>query len=275
MKTILIDPDRCMQCCQCQNSCKDEHGDNDWSPITKPQGRHQFWVQVREKEVGSGTRMKLYRVPVMCQHCANAPCVKAAEGAMYRREEGYVLIDPEKAKGKKALVDACPYGAIYYNEELDIPQKCTMCAHLLDMGWDRPRCVSACPADALSFVDSENLTWDNMYAPLERLNPEFGTNPQIAYVNLPKPFIAGAVYDPKADKCLVNVKVKGTHMVTGKSWETRSDNYGEFRLWKLDPGYYTVSFDLEGYSYKEIAKIDARTFPNLEDVKLYPLYSAE
>ncbi|MDR1713836.1 MAG: carboxypeptidase regulatory-like domain-containing protein [Coriobacteriales bacterium] len=270
MKTILIDPERCMQCCNCQNACKDEHCDNDWSPITREQGRHQFWIQVRETEVGSGTRMKLNRVSVPCQHCADAPCMAVAGEAMYRREEGYVLIDPAKAKGLRELVQACPYGAIYYNEELDLPQKCTMCAHLLDMGRDLPRCVAACPSDALRFVDTSELTVDNMYAPLERLNPEFGTNPQVAYVNLPKPFIAGAVYDPKADQCLEDVKVKATHMVTGKVFKTRTDNYGEFRLWKLDPGFYTVAFYLEGYRYVELSKIDARTCPNLEDIKLYP-----
>lgn len=270
MKTILVDPDRCMQCCQCQNSCKDEHCDNDWSPITKPQGRGQFWVKVREQEVGAGSRMKLNRVPVLCQQCADAPCIKAGKGAVYRREEGYVLIDPEKAVGKKEIVDACPYGVIYWNDELNLPQKCTMCAHLLDMGRDMPRCVQGCPADALTFVDTSELTWDNMYAPLERLNPEFGTNPQVAYVNLPKPFIAGAVYDPTAELCLEDVKIKATHMVTGAVYKTRSDNYGEFRLWKLDPGLYTVAFYLEGYAYKEISKVDARTCPNLEDVRLYP-----
>jgi Fe-S-cluster-containing dehydrogenase component len=271
MKTILVDPDRCMQCCNCQNACKDEHCDNDWSPITLAQGRHQFWIQVREQEVGTGTRMKLNRVPVICQQCANAPCMKVAGEAMYRREEGYVLINPDKAKGRRELVGACPYGCIYYNEELDMPQKCTMCAHLLDMGWDRPRCVAACPADALSYVDSDELTWDNLCAPLEQLNPEFGTDPQVAYVNLPKPFIAGAVYDPIADKCLEKVGVVATHLITGKAYHTYSDNYGEFRLWKLDPGYYSVAFDLNGYSYKQISKVDARKCPNLEDVQLYPI----
>lgn len=273
MKTILVDPDRCMQCCLCQQACKDEHCDNDWSPIAKPQGKSQFWVKCNETEVGSGTRMKLHRVTVMCQHCSNAPCIAAGEGAVYRREDGYVIIDPEKAVGNRAIAEACPYGAVYYNEELDLPQKCTMCAHLLDMGWKQPRCVTACPADALTYVDTDELTVDNMYAPLERFHPEYGTDPQVAYVNLPKPFIAGAVYDPKADKCLANVLVTATHMVTGKASSAYSDTLGEFRLVKLDPGFYTVSFFKDGYCYKELSKIDARVSPNIEDVVLYPLPS--
>ena len=50
------------------------------------------------------------------------------------------------------LAYACDYiaasyedGAIQWNEELKVAQKCTMCAHLLDDGWTEPRCVQACP----------------------------------------------------------------------------------------------------------------------------------
>lgn len=61
---------------------------------------------------------------------------------------------------------------------------------LLDAGWDKPRCVTACPTDALSFVEASELTAENLYAPLERMNPEFGTKPRVAYVKIPKPFVA-------------------------------------------------------------------------------------
>ena len=79
------------------------------------------------------------------------PCLRAAKnGAVVKRPDGIVLIDPQKARGQKALVQACPYGAIWWNEEKQIPQKCTFCAHLLDAGWKAPRCVQACPTGALS-----------------------------------------------------------------------------------------------------------------------------
>ena len=50
-------------------------------------------------------------------------------------------------------MDACPYGAIYYNEDLNLAQKCTGCAHLLDRGWKEPRCVDVCPTQALELVE--------------------------------------------------------------------------------------------------------------------------
>jgi hypothetical protein len=58
--------------------------------------------------------------------------------------------------------------------------------------------------------------------------------------------------------------------VTGKEYRTLTDEYGEFRLWKLDRGLYTVSFYKEGYCYKEISKVDSKTCTNLGDVRLMP-----
>ena len=80
----------------------------------------------------------------------------AADGAVYRREDGIVIIDPEKAKGQKDIVNACPYRVIFWNEELELPQKCTMCAHRLDEGEKEPRCVEACPTGALVFGDLDD-----------------------------------------------------------------------------------------------------------------------
>ena len=44
---------------------------------------------------------------------------------------------------------ACPYGAIYWNEEKGLAQKCTGCAHLLEAGWAETRCSQVCPTEAL------------------------------------------------------------------------------------------------------------------------------
>ena len=55
------------------------------------------------------------------------------------REDGIVIIDPEKSKGQKQIVDSCPYGAISWNEGKQIPQAWPFDAHLLDEGWTRTR----------------------------------------------------------------------------------------------------------------------------------------
>ncbi|MCL2826042.1 MAG: 4Fe-4S binding protein, partial [Eggerthellaceae bacterium] len=137
MKTILVDPSRCIQCCNCQNACKDEHCDNDWSPIAAKQGSGQFWIKVYETQRGTGSRMRLDRLPVLCQHCEDPACLKACgNDAIYQRDDGIVIIDPTKCKGCGKCREACGYGVIFFNGELGISQKCTMCAHLLDAGWE-------------------------------------------------------------------------------------------------------------------------------------------
>jgi Fe-S-cluster-containing dehydrogenase component len=273
MKTILVDPKRCIQCCNCQNACKDEHCDNDWSPIAALQGSGQFWIQVRESQAAAGSRMRLNRVPVMCQQCADAPCIAAGGKAVYRRDDGIVIIDPVKARGNQKIAAACPYGAIYYNAELDLAQKCTQCAHLLDAGWERPRCVTACPVDAITYVDEAELSEENLYAPLERLHPEFKTLPRVAYVNLPKPFVAGAVYGPQDDVCLEAVELTLTGVANAQSYTTNTDFLGEFRFANVKPGIYSLQLKKPGYANKTIARLDARKALNVDEIRLYKVAS--
>ncbi|NTW28445.1 MAG: 4Fe-4S dicluster domain-containing protein [Coriobacteriia bacterium] len=270
MKTLLVDPARCVQCCNCQISCKDEHCDNDWSPIAAPQGPSQFWIQIREHESATGARVKMERTPVMCQQCANASCMTVCPvGAIYRRDDGIVIIDPTKCTGCGACNDACPYGAIYANDKLGISQKCTMCAHLLDDGWKQPRCVTSCPSDALSWVDTDDLTEENLYAPLEQLKAETGNDPQVVYVNLPKPFVGGEVCSPAGDASIDGVKVTATHQVTGATFSDVTDNYGDFDVTGLNPGFYTLSFEKDGFILKVIKNLDLREALNVGEVRVY------
>ena len=165
---IAIDSSLCMACYNCYMACKDEHcGYASKLSAAQPQ-MGQFWMDVREWERGDNSRrVKSATVPTPCSHCQDAPCMKAAkDGAVYKRDDGIIIIDPEKAKGQKQIVDACPIGAIYWNEELQLPQKCTMCAELLDdpeylayLGdpkLKQPRCVEACPNRALIFGDLDD-----------------------------------------------------------------------------------------------------------------------
>lgn len=267
MKTILVNAEKCLQCGDCMISCHDEHFDNDWSPIAAPQGDAKSWIRIDEKEVASGRLVKTTRVPVMCQQCGKADCIAAvSDGAVYRRDDGIVIIDPVKAKGQKAIVDSCPYGAIYWNEALQLPQKCTMCAHLLDEGWKRPRCVTACPADALSFVDVEELTAANLTAPLEDLKPELKSGPRVKYMNLPKPFVGGDVVALGAEEPVVNAKVTAIHQVTGFSAYDYTDAFGGFKIDKLEPGFYTIAVEAPGCLFKKFTNMDLREPVNMETV---------
>lgn len=110
------------------------------------------------------------------------------------RDDGIVWIDPEKCQGCRACVAACPYDCIFFNEEFNLAQKCTGCAHLLDRGWpiSEPRCVNNCHVGALQFGEEDELDLEGA----EKLHAEYGTQPNVWYKNLPKKFVAGTVYDP-------------------------------------------------------------------------------
>src|SRR3989304_1112943 len=153
---MVLNLDRCIGCYNCQVACKDEHVGNDFPPIARSQPTYgHFWIGIREVErVLSPSHIRVTYIPIPCQQCGDAPCVRAAtNGAIYRRSDGIVIIDPAKAAGQKQLVESCPYGVIFWNEKENLAQKCTFCAHLLDDGWSQPRCVQTCPARCMSFGD--------------------------------------------------------------------------------------------------------------------------
>ena len=100
MKTFLIDAEKCIDCRNCQTACKDEFCDNDWSPLAALQGPRQYWIHILNHEAGDGERVRMERIPLVCQQCADAPCMKAAQdGAAYRREDGIVIFDPGEGEG--------------------------------------------------------------------------------------------------------------------------------------------------------------------------------
>ena len=266
MKTIVFDSAKCIFCHNCQLACKDEHVGNDWSPIAKAQSEGQFWIRVEELERGEIPRVRRDCTVIMCQHCENPVCAQAVPGAVYKREDGLIIVDPEKAAGHPEIVDACPYGVIYWNEELEVAQKCTGCAHLLDGGRTEPRCVHACPAGALRYVGDEELA--ELGGLAEQYKPEFGTKPRMAYLNLPKPYVSGEVYSPSEDACLENVRLNLVNMVTGEAKAARTNNYGEFKIEGLASGRYALALELDGYYAKTISNLELDSYIDLGEVKL-------
>ncbi len=183
---LVIDTTRCIACNVCTATCKDQFVENDWPPYSLAQpDSGQFWISVAEKEWGKGVNVKVRYIPESCMLCDKPPCVTAAtNGAAYKRPDGIVILDPAKSKGQKQIVDACPYGKIFWNDQLQIPQKCTLCAHRLDQGL-QPACVDACPTQAITIGDDTALasTVANMKATV--LSPELGAAPKVYYAGLP------------------------------------------------------------------------------------------
>lgn len=254
---MVIDLNRCTACYCCFTACKDEYWDNDYPPYSIAQPRFgQFWMNLSKKERGEYPYIKVAYMPLLCQQCRSAPCVKAAkDNAVYRKRNGIVIIDPVKARGQKQIVDACPYGVIFWNEEKQVPQKCTLCAHRLDKG-EIPRCVEVCPSGCITFGDLDDP--DSEVSKLvaagkaEVFHPEWKTRPNIYYASLQqatKNFLAGAVVLGKVNECAKNASVSLSGP-KGKKAKTRTNAFGNFVFDGLEPGRYTVKIEISGYEPK-------------------------
>jgi len=164
---MLIDLTRCIGCDACTVACKQENG----TPVDV------FFARVLNIEAGTYPNVKRIYLPVLCNHCDNPACLKACPNkAIFRREDGIVLIDQERCRGTGACVSACPYGNIiltpkdrwYLPEDQpyerdfvkprlkeNVARKCTFCAQRVDQGLE-PACVVACPTTARIFGDLED-----------------------------------------------------------------------------------------------------------------------
>lgn len=242
-KTFLVDAEKCTGCKLCVIACKDEHVDHAYAPWTKPQpGTGQFWIDLKEIERGRTPRVKMSYLPLMCQHCANAPCIKACpEGAIKTRPDGLVWIDPAKCNGCGLCKEACPYDVIFMNADARLAQKCTGCAHRVDEG-AAPRCVEVCPHDAILFADHAGA------GGTEILHPEYSAKPRAQWKGLPKPWIAGTVVDAAGDEIVAGVTVTAHDLFEDGTSVTQTDEFGDFWIKSLAEGRkYRVEIGKPGY----------------------------
>lgn len=268
---LIIDVAKCEDCNNCFLACKDEYVDNDFPPYSVAQPRHgHHWMNIMRRERGQFPLVDVAYLPIPCQHCDDAPCIrKSAGGVVYKMDNGIVIIDPEKASGQRDLPDACPYGAIWWNEEKNVAQKCTLCVHLLDRGWKEPRCVQSCPTGAMRFIKAEDAEMAQMVKDegLEVLHPEYQTRPRVYYQNLYrffKCFIAGSVAVEAAGltDCAEGATVTLLKN-SAKIGEVITDNYGDFKFDDLEEnsGRYTIQLAFGGH--EKILEIDLTASQNL------------
>lgn len=250
---MIVDVARCNNCYNCFVATKDEYVDNEHAGYTAPQPLHDHsWVDIERTEAGQWPMVQAHFRPVMCNHCDDAPCMRVAQnGAVKKREDGIVIIDPERAKGQKQIVDACPYGAVYWNEERQIPQAWPFDAHLLDRGWEKTKVEKVCPTDALRSVKVEDDEMQKIAAEegLETLESRDGAKPRIYYKNshlFDSAFIGGTVvteHDGKED-CIEGALVKA--QCGGRELgRATSDAFGDFMIDRLESGAGHVSLSVE------------------------------
>ena len=273
---LKVDVAKCINCHNCVLATKDEHVGNDFPGYAAAQPAHGHeWISIDRHTRGSGTAVDVTYVPRMCNHCDDAPCMKADKtGAIKKRKDGIVLIDPKKAKGQKQLVDACPYGHIWWNEDLQLPQAWTFDAHLIDQGWQQTRGQQSCPTGAMRAVKVEDEEMARMAGEenLEVMKPELGSKPRVYYRNLwrySKCFIGGTVSTEQNGivDCVEGARVRLVRAGTVVA-ETTSDNYGDFKFDKLDEnsGAYTVEVANGGAKKSVEALLGASV--NLGEIRL-------
>jgi molybdopterin-containing oxidoreductase family iron-sulfur binding subunit len=149
---LLIDTTKCAAgCTGCVSACQQENGWSGGGVPTDPQ-----WIRKIEiKAIATGRAASL---PVMCQHCAEPPCVDVCPtGASFKRADGIVLVDRHRCIGCRYCMMACPYKARSFVHEPVTAQKpevprgkgcvegCTLCVQRVDAG-RQPACVDACAA---------------------------------------------------------------------------------------------------------------------------------
>jgi len=255
---MVIDITKCNACYSCFIACKDEYWDNDYPPYSAAQPRHgQSWIRIEKKEGGSYPHIRVSYMPIPCMQCNAAPCIKAAKNrAVYKRPDGIVIIDPEKAVGQRQIVDACPYGAIFWNEEKQLTQKCTFCVHMLEEG-KIPRCVKACPSKAMIFGDLDDPESEVSKlvgsGKAEVFHPEYKTKPRVYYIGLEritKNLLAASVVFGDVDECAEKVKATLVNKKSGEEETALTDAYGVFEFTGLSAGRYSLKLEYAGYAEK-------------------------
>jgi Fe-S-cluster-containing dehydrogenase component len=249
---LIIDVDKCEDCNNCILACKDEFVDNVFEGYSVQQPKHGHrWIDILKKERGQYPVIDVSYLPVPCFQCDDAPCVKAAkEGAVYKRKDGIVMIDPLKAKNQPEIVKSCPYGAIWWNESENLAQKCTLCAHLLDDNWKEPRCVTVCPTAALKIEHVEDSQMQKLVETeaLDHYKSKHNTKPRVHYKNLhrfTKCFLAGSVavtVDGLTD-CVGNADVTLQDATGNTLAEMKTDGFGDFKFENLpaNSGAYVIN----------------------------------
>ena len=141
---FVIDHRKCIGCHACTVACKSEN--------EVPVGDFRTWVKYTE--IGTFPEVRRHFAVLRCNHCTNAPCVTICPvTALKKRDDGIVDLDRDACIGCKSCLQACPYDAIYLNEDTGSAEKCHFCAHRVEQNLE-PACVTVCPEQAIIPGDS-------------------------------------------------------------------------------------------------------------------------
>ncbi|MDA0798035.1 MAG: 4Fe-4S dicluster domain-containing protein [Chloroflexi bacterium] len=187
--SMVIDLDRCTGCEACVVACQSENN----VPINEEsafiEGRAFEWIRLERYWEGEWPDIKARFIPVLCQHCENAPCEPVCPVyATYHNNEGLNVQVYNRCVGTRYCGANCPYHARQFNfwepvwpEDLrhqlnpdvtvrtrGVMEKCSMCIQRIRRatrsktpsdipdGAFNPACVQACPTSAMTFGNLNN-----------------------------------------------------------------------------------------------------------------------
>ena len=167
---MLVDTTKCSAGCDaCVRGCDQENGLSGNTSPTSPQ-----WI--RKVQVTNPRTGYSFSLPMMCQHCEDAPCVDVCPtGASFYRADGIVIVDRHLCIGCRYCMMACPYKARSFihhpvtDQLAEVPrgigcvESCSFCVQRIDAGKRTTACQDACNAEghqAIYFGDLKDPNSD-------------------------------------------------------------------------------------------------------------------
>lgn len=215
---MVIDLDSCIGCNACAAAC---YVENNVALVGKEEhllGREMSWLRMQPYYDGDET---LEFVPMLCQHCDNAPCEPVCPVyAAYHNPEGLNVQVYNRCVGTRYCANNCPYKVRRFNwfdyrlpQPLDkmynpdvsvrdrgIMEKCTFCIQRIRAAKDKakdeerlvqdgevmPACAQTCPTEAIIFGNLEDKN-SKVYKLAHsdkayRALEELGTQPAVHYL---------------------------------------------------------------------------------------------
>lgn len=155
MKVVVVKPERCVGCLQCQFACSVAHSLSN-SPYTAP-----YETILSKPRIHIGLSVNKEPFPNKCRHCDPAPCEMACLTKAIFREtsKGMILINPHQCINCGMCAMACPFGVIryhVYHDNRTSAHKCDQCISRQKEG-KIPACVDVCKSGALVFEDYNKI----------------------------------------------------------------------------------------------------------------------
>ncbi len=227
--TMVVDTDRCTGCQACVIACQAENNIALNTEDIFKQKRAMEWIRIERywegieeaEKTGDTSKVKARFLPVLCQHCDNAPCEPVCPVyATYHNVEGLNVQIYNRCIGTRYCANNDPYNVRFFNfwepvwpdtmrnylnpdvsvRSRGIMEKCSFCVQRIRRGELKakregrpvpdgeiqPACVQACPTNALVFGDIKDPSSKVSQLKTDkrhyRLLEEEGTEPNVIYL---------------------------------------------------------------------------------------------